>query len=259
MTSSQDISMISLVIITLDEADNIERCIRSARGVGEVIVVDSYSTDGTVDIAEKLGAKVYRREFTSHADQKNWALEKAELDWILVLDADESLSGELRDEIGEAIVSTDMDGYWLRRRNEFFGKRIRFCGWNRDRVLRLFRRGKGSYPERAVHERLSLEGRAGRLEAPLDHRPYRDIDDYIERMTRYGKGGAKELRRRGRHWFPGIVLNPPARFVRMYILQLGFLDGIPGLILCTLASISVFFKYMILREISAGRGKIEYE
>jgi len=119
-------------------------------------------------------------------------------------------------------------------------------------VLRLFRRGRGRYPERSVHERLELDGKAGRLREKLDHIPYRDLDDYIDRLKRYSRRGAAELHRMKRHWFPGMVLSPSARFLRMYLLQFGFLDGSAGLTVCMLAAMSVFFKYAWLRELSRG-------
>jgi glycosyltransferase involved in cell wall biosynthesis len=248
-----DLSSISLIVTTLNEEHNIGRCLGSAHGVGEMIVVDSGSADDTVRIAEEHGARVLTREFVSNADQKNWAIGQASHDWILILDADEYLSEELRREISESMAGAREDGFWLYRRNEFLGKKIRHCGWDRDRVLRLFRRGRGRYPERAVHERLELEGEAGRLHERLDHIPYRDLDDYIDRMKRYSRRGAEILNDKGRHWFPGMVLRPSARFMRMYFLQLGFLDGCAGLTLCMLASMSVFFKYAWLRELSRVR------
>lgn len=250
----ESLARVSLVVITLDEEDNIERCIRSAAGVGEIVVVDSFSRDRTAEIAGALGAIVHKREFTTHADQKNWAIEKATGEWILVLDADEALTPKLRSEIATELTRPSADGYRLRRRNEFLGRRIRFCGWGGDRVLRLFRRGSGSYAERAVHERMRFEGREAVLKAGLDHRPYRDMNDHIDRMRRYSRGGALELMKEGRGWFPGIFLNPFARFLRMYVIQLGFLDGMPGFILCSFASINVFFKYAALRELLSERG-----
>ena len=162
------LSNVALVVITFNEELNIERCLGSADGVGEIVVVDSFSTDDTPGLAGQAGAVVYQRPFISAADQKNWAIQQATREWVLVLDADESLSGELKREIGEAVAGNDRDGYWLRRRNIFLGKRVRFCGWQRDRVLRLFRRSKGHYPPMAVHERLVLDGRAGSLRSPLD-------------------------------------------------------------------------------------------
>ena len=245
---SGGLSDVTLIVTTLNEEDNLGRCLESALGAGEIIVVDSGSTDGTLRIAEEHGARIFTRDFKSNADQKNWAIGRASLEWILILDADEHLSGPLREEIGAAITGATSDGFWLYRRNEFFGSVIRHCGWDRDRVLRLFRNGKGKYPERAVHEELELDGEAGRLRERLDHVPYRDMDDYMERMHRYARSGAEELRRRGRSWFPGIFLRPPWRFFRMYFLQLGFLDGAAGLLLCRLAMKSVYHKYRYLRE-----------
>jgi glycosyltransferase involved in cell wall biosynthesis len=248
MNVETELARISLIVTTLNEEDNLGRCLESARGVGEIIVVDSMSTDGTLRIAGEFGARVFTREFVSNADQKNWAMRQAKLEWILILDADEFLSGELREEIAEAIVSARENGFWIYRRNDFFGTPVRHCGWDRDRVLRLFRRGRGRYPERSVHERLELDGESGRLRERLDHVPYRDLDDYIDRMKRYSRRGALELHRKGRGWFPGMVLRPSARFLRMYLLQRGFLDGSAGLTVCMLAAMSVFFKYAWLRE-----------
>jgi glycosyltransferase involved in cell wall biosynthesis len=240
---------ISLIVITLNEEDNIGRCIESASGVGEIIVVDSHSRDRTVEIAERAGASVYSREFISNAEQKNWAMEKVSGEWILILDADERLSPELRCEIQDELENPGAEGYWLRRKNRFMGKYIKHCGWNRDMVLRLFRKGKGRYCQRLVHEKLILEGDSAELNSPVLHTPYRDTSDYLERMRSYSRRGAEELHREGRHWFPGIVTHPAFRFLRMYFLQLGFLDGAAGFILCSSAAASVFFKYVFLREL----------
>jgi glycosyltransferase involved in cell wall biosynthesis len=248
------LSSISLVVITLNEEDTIGRCLSSADGVGEMIVVDSYSSDRTVEIAQRLGAQVFQREFRSAADQKNFGMEKAHGEWILILDADESLSPALRDEIAAAVSGAGAEGYWLRRRNIFLGRRIRFCGWRNDRVLRLFKRGRGHYPERMVHERLDLDGGARTLKAHLDHDPYRDMNDYLERMKSYSRRGAEDLFRKGRGWFPAVATRPAARFIRMYVLQLGFLDGMAGFLLCGMAAAGVFFKYAYLRELAAGTG-----
>ncbi len=252
MSNETELARISLIVTTLNEEANLGRCLDSARGVGEVIVVDSMSTDTTLRIAGEYGARVFTREFVSNADQKNWAMEQATLEWILILDADEYLSAGLRDEIAESIMSAPVNGFVIYRRNEFLGTTIRHCGWDRDKVLRLFRRGRGRYPERAVHERLDLDGKVGRLSEKLDHIPYRDLEDYMDRLKSYSRKGALELHRKGRHWLPGLVIRPSARFLRMYFLQLGFLDGCAGLMLCSLAAVSVFFKYAWLRELSHG-------
>jgi glycosyltransferase involved in cell wall biosynthesis len=251
VTSHGPLSSVSLVVVTLDEEVTIARCIGSVPGAGETIVVDSFSRDSTVAVALEHGARVFLRPFASAADQKNWAIGKAEKEWILLLDADESVSPELLVEIASAVRSPRADGYWLRRRSEFFGKTIRFCGWGDERVLRLFRRGAGRYAEREVHERLSLDGSVSSLAGFIEHRPYRDISDYIDRMKSYSRRGAIELHKNGTRWFPGVVTHPIARFIRMYFLQLGMFDGGAGLLLCGLAAASVFFKYAALRELSA--------
>jgi glycosyltransferase involved in cell wall biosynthesis len=252
MSTETELARISLIVTTLNEEANLGRCLDSVDGAGEIIVVDSMSTDTTLRIAGEYGARVFTREFVSNADQKNWAMGQATLEWILILDADEYLSPKLRDEIAESIMSAEVNGFWIYRRNRFLGTTIRHCGWNRDKVLRLFRRGRGRYPDRAVHESLDLDGNAGRLLERLDHIPYRDLEDYMDRLKSYSRKGAVELRSKGRRWFPGLVLRPAARFIRMYLLQLGFLDGSAGLMLCAMAAASVFFKYAWLRELSRG-------
>jgi len=240
---------ISLVVITLNEEDNIGPCLKSASGAGEIIVVDSYSRDRTVEIAEKHGAVVYERKFVSNADQKNWAIDKASGEWVLILDADERLSPALKDEISAELKYADADGYWFQRKNRFMNRYIKHCGWDRDWVLRLFRNGKGRFKERLVHEKLTLNGFSARLKNPLLHNPYRDISDYMDRMSQYSRRGAIELHKQGRHCFPGIATRPMFRFFRMYMLQLGFLDGAAGFILCSSAAAGVFFKYVYLMEL----------
>ncbi len=245
---------VTLIVITLNEEDNIGSCLDSASGVGQMVVVDSFSSDRTVDIAGKAGAEVYKREFISNAEQKNWAMGRARGRWILILDADERLSPALKEEITGELKNPRADGYWIRRKNRFMNRYIRHCGWSRDRVLRLFRTGKGSYSQRLVHEKLNLKGGAASLGEPILHNPYRDISDYIDRMSQYSMRGAKELHKEGRHWFPGILTHPPFRFFRMYLLQLGFLDGAAGFILCCSAAAGVFFKYVYLKELRENSG-----
>ena len=246
---------VSLVVITLDEEEQLRRCLSSAEGVGEIIVVDSFSSDGTVGVAEEFGAKIYRREYVSAADQKNWAIGKAMGEWILILDADEALSPELKSEIAKELAKPSAEGYWLKRRSEFLGKRIRHCGWGRDKVLRLFKRGKGRYPDRMIHEKLAFEGSSITLEGYIEHRPYRSLSQYLDKLKSYSYRGALQGKREGKWWFPQIVVNPFFRFIRMYIFQLGFLDGILGFVLCVLGSFSVFMKYAMLLELKLGMKK----
>jgi glycosyltransferase involved in cell wall biosynthesis len=241
---------LSVMVTTLDEADNLPDCLHSVRWADDVLVVDSGSRDGTVEIARRAGARVVVHPYESAARQKNWALPQLRHPWVLILDADERVPADLAAEI-TGVVRADgpLDGYFLRRQSFFLGRAIRHCGWDRDEVLRFFRAGRGRYDDRLVHETLQLDGRSGRLRTPLLHYTYRSFSDYLERLDRYTARGAADLRAAGRRpsW-AALLLRPPARFLRMYILQLGFLDGVHGLLLCTLAATSVWLKYARLWE-----------
>ncbi len=234
---------ISVIVTARDEAANIGRCLASVPGFGEIIVVDSFSGDETVEIARRARATVFQRAYTSPPDQKNWAVARARHDWVLVLDADEWLDLALVREI-ESLETGEHAGFWIYRRSEYLGRTIRGCGWQRDRVLRLYDRRQGSYPPAMVHEEVVLDGSAGRLSSRLNHRPYRDVAHHIQKIDGYTAKGARQALDRGlRAPWLHLVLHPPFRFLRMYFLQLGIRDGYPGLVLCLLASASVFLKY----------------
>jgi glycosyltransferase involved in cell wall biosynthesis len=234
---------ISVIVTTRDEAANLPRCLASARGFGEVIVVDSFSGDETVDVAREARATIYQRRYASPPDQKNWAVDRARNDWVLVLDADEWLDDALCAEI-EALDAGRMAGFWIYRRSEYLGRAIRGCGWQRDRVLRLYDRRRARYPDALVHEEVRVEGPSGRLRARLHHRPYRDVAHHLQKIDAYTARGARQALDRGlRAPWLHLLLHPPFRFIRMYFLQLGVRDGYAGLVLCLLSSVSVFLKY----------------
>ena len=234
-----------VLVTTYNEEENLPGCLESLAWTDDVLVVDSGSTDATVDVARRFGARVVLHPYESAGRQKNWALPQVRHPWVLILDADERVTPELSDEI-QAILRHDgpLDGYFLRRRSYFLGREIRHCGWDRDRVLRLFRTARGRYDDRMVHETLQLDGRSGLLGAPLLHFTYRSLGDYLDKLGRYTARGAADLRRAGRRGsLAALLVRPPARFVRMYCLQLGFLDGAHGLVLCLLTAYSVWLKY----------------
>jgi glycosyltransferase involved in cell wall biosynthesis len=234
---------ISVIVTARNEAANLPRCLESVRGFGEIIVVDSFSGDETVAIARDARAMVFQRPYRSPSDQKNWAVLRARHDWVLILDADEWLNDELRAEIA-ALGGGGAAGFWIHRRSEYLGRPIRGCGWQRDKVLRLYDRRRGYYPEARVHEEVVLNGPAGRLRARLGHRPYRDVAHHLEKIDDYTARGAQQAIERGlRAPWLHLLLHPPFRFIRMYILQLGVIDGYPGLVLCLLSSAGVFLKY----------------
>lgn len=242
---------ISAVVTCGNAGATLERCLKSLEGVGELIVVDSFSLDDSREIARRHGAIVYLRPFRSAADQKNWALARAKNRWVLVLDSDEEISALLRREIS-TLPSAGPEGYWVKRKSFYLGKPIRFCGWQRDKVLRLFRRDRGRYQDRSVHEELELEGRAGRLKERIVHRPYLSLADHLTKIDEYSRRGAGEyLRGGGKAALLNAIVHPPFRFLRMYVFQLGLLDGARGLVLCLLSAYGVFLKY--LRAYALGR------
>jgi len=242
------------MIPTFNEAHNIAACLDSVLWADEVIVVDSFSTDSTAQVCKNYGVKLIEHEYVNSASQKNWVLPQASNRWVLIVDADERVTDSLRDEIlGLLERGLESDGYWIRRRNCFMGREIRHCGWERDKVLRFFDRTKGSYEEKHVHAEVVISGRTSFLKACLLHDSYRDFSAYLTKLDRYSDWGARDAAGRGRNRIiAGLLMKPPARFVRMYVFQLGFLDGIQGFILCVLAAVSVFMKYAKLWKLSSS-------
>ena len=230
---------------TKNEERCLGACLESARFAEEIVVVDSGSTDQTKAIARSLADRVLEHEYENPAAQKNWALPQLAHDWVLILDADERVTPELRAEIEQVLADpARRDGYWIRRENWFYGKPIRSAGWQRDFVLRLLDRRKGAYRPVLVHEEIELRGVADTLQERLLHEPYRDLDHYFEKWSRYSAWAAEELRRKNvRATGARLLLRPWLRFVRMYLLEGGFQEGRRGIVLCGLAAFSVFTKY----------------
>lgn len=260
---------LSIVLITHNEEHNLKRTLESlkplmAGGSAELIVVDSGSTDHTVEIAQSHRAKVFIEEWKGFAAQKNSALDKATGEWILSLDADEEVSPELAEEVSHYIlrhsrdsvrndvpnwsvpvVATTINGFWIPRKNHFLGRWIKHGGYWPDPKLRLFRRGSARFENRLVHEDVKLEGSAGRLQGPLIHHSYPTISDYIEHMNRYSSLGAEMAisKRPVRFTTINLTLRPLATFLYNYFFRLGFLDGKEGFLLHVNHSIYVAWKY----------------
>lgn len=239
---------LSVAIITFNEETNLPRTLESVKWADEIIVVDSQSTDRTVEIARSFGAKVFIEPWKGFAAQKNSAIDKATCDWILSIDADEVVPSDLRQEIRNTLDSQASSGspvgYWMPRMNYILGRWIRHGGFWPDRKLRLFRRGCGHLPERAVHETIHVDGPVGFLHEPLFHEPYPTLETYIEHMDRYSSLGATMAAARSSGFsFGNIVLRPFFTFVYNYILRLGFLDGREGLLLHLYHSVYVSWKY----------------
>lgn len=244
---------LSALVITKNEEEMLPDCLASLAFADEIVVVDSGSTDRTVEIAGGAGARVLRHEFTGHAAQKNWGLQQLAHDWAILLDADERIPPDLATEIRARVANPDRSGYWIHRRNTFLGREITGCGWQRDKVLRLFDRRAGGYEEKLVHEEIRLSSEAGRLEHSLVHHSCRDLASWLQKTEGYARLGAREARRKGRRpKFGDLLLRPAWRFAKQWGFQGGYRDGIEGLILCGTSAYSVFLKYAYLRR---GEGK----
>ncbi len=253
---------ITVIIPTLDEAKHIRRCVGSARGLGRVIVVDSGSTDATRRIAQEHGAEVVEHAWEGHAAQKNWALASLDITtpWVLFLDADEYLTIETADAIRRAVASGGGDGYFLPRSYVFFGQKLRYAWWYPDYQLRLFRRGLGRFEDRLVHEHVIVDGAVGTIAAAIQHENLKGLSAFIERHNRYSDLEAAELmnpsrvrkpgsmrgswadRRRAlkdRIWFR-VPMRPLVRFIWLYVMRRGFLDGRRGLLFCQLIAMYEF-------------------
>lgn len=243
---------VTVVIPTLNEAAQITDCIRGLAWAGEIIVADGGSTDGTAERARAAGATVLAGSWPTIAAQRNAAIAAARHDWVLAVDADERVSAELARSVAAVVTGTSgvrHAAYAARRRNVYLGRRIRFGGWGSDWVVRVFRRDR-RFVERRVHEHLERHGAVGRLAGVLEHVPYRDLSHHLAKLDRYASWAARDLADRGRRArLTDLVFRPPLRFFRMYVLQLGLLDGWHGAVLCVMAAVSVFLKYARLWEL----------
>ena len=243
--------MLSVAIITHNEESNIRDALESIKWADEIVVIDSFSTDRTVEICRQYTDRVFTLEWTGFADTKQEAVNLTTHPWVFVLDADERVTVELKDEILNITKDkSSKDGYYLPRKNYFARRWIKHGGWWPDYTLRLFRREKGLFEAREVHESIKVIGSTGYLKNPIEHYTYKDIDDYLKRMQTYSTLAAKELfKKRCRGSILDIIFRPPATFFKMFFLQLGILDGIYGIILAYLYSVYTYKKYWKLREL----------
>jgi glycosyltransferase involved in cell wall biosynthesis len=247
---------LSVTIIAWNEEERLRACLESVAWADEIVVIDAESTDKTVSLAREFTDRIWVRPWPGFALQKNFALEQATGDWILSLDADERVGAALAERI-RAIVRGDgpAAGYRVPRRNLFWGAWVRHGGLYPDHQLRLFRRGAGRFVEEAVHESVRVDGPVETLAEPLLHESYRDLEDFVRRSNRYSSLAARDWLRRGRPVTLGdLVLKPLGRFVSMYLLKRGFLDGWRGLVLAILYAEYVFLRMAKVWEGRRGPG-----
>ena len=251
---------VSAIITTFNEEQHIAGCIESLLWCDEILVVDSFSTDRTAEIAQGYD-KVHfvQRTYFGSASQKNWAMTQVEHDWILIFDADERCTPALQKEIESLLAAGPThEAYTIQRRVWFLGKVIRFSGWQHDRVVRLVRSGTARYPNRRVHADMITRGPAPILKSSMEHYMTDSFDEYVRRIEKYSFWGAAQNWREGRKaGFTEIFGRSVWRFLRTYIFQLGILDGMHGLVFCMLQAYGTYLKWSLLWgwHVNAARGQ----
>ncbi len=242
---------LSVVIICFNEEAILEKCLSAVEWADEIVVVDSFSTDRTLEIARNYTTRVYQNEWQGYARQKALALHHASHPWILSLDADEVVSPELADEIRSLLAGEpDLAGYRVPRMAFYLGRFLRHC-WYPDFKVRLFQKSLGRWSEHEVHETVLLEGPSGKMNNPLFHYSFPSIRDHLQTIQEYTTLGAESLARSGRTFSLARLLGSPLfMFLQQYVGKRGFLDGIPGLVASVLSGYHEFVKYAKLYELT---------
>ena len=249
---------ITLIVPTFNEEKVLDRCIGSTKDLAdEILVVDSYSTDNTLEIAKGHGARIIQRKYENSASQKNWAIPQASFSWILLLDADEWLTQKLYEELKQ-IKAQDHEpiesGFWIYRSNHFMGKQVRYSGWQGDKVIRLFKKEDCSYKIQSVHSEIMTSGKLSFLRSSLNHDTYKGISAWEEKLERYAQWQAQDYSQKmGKVTLFHTLIKPAFRFFKHYILSGGFLDGYIGFRISKYAAWSVWLRYKKVIEIRLNR------
>ncbi|MCW8849659.1 MAG: glycosyltransferase family 2 protein [Melioribacteraceae bacterium] len=233
---------ISATIITRNEEANIERCLLSLDWVDEIVIVDSFSEDQTIRICEKHGCKIIQTEWKGFGRTKKYAVDAASNDWILSIDADEEVTVELKNKILSILENPKFDGYKIKRTSYYLGSKIKYCGWDRDFPLRLFNRKSGSFNDKEVHESVVINGKKDKINEALLHFTYPTISSHIAKMNRYTDLSLNQIDKKY-SLFSSLFLGIN-KFLKMYFLQKGFLDGKVGFLLSLNSAYGVFLKYI---------------
>ena len=240
---------ISVILITKDEEKNISDCLKSVEWADEIIVVDAESSDKTIELAKNFTDKVHIKKWEGYVPQKKYALSLACNDWVLSVDADERITPELKNELLN-ITSGEFSGYKIRRKNFLLNKEITSCGWGNDYQLRFFLKDKTDLTDRLVHEGFTVNGKIGKLENPMLHYTFSSFSDYFNKINYYTSLKAEELykqKRKVNGWT--IFSHTVSAFFLFYITKRGFKDGVYGLIISFLHSVSTMLNYIKLWEL----------
>jgi glycosyltransferase involved in cell wall biosynthesis len=246
---------VSVAIITKNEEVNIRDALESVKEFEDIVIVDAFSEDRTTDLCKEFSCRVYQQEWQGYARQKQIAVDYAENQWVLILDADERVTPELRGEIEVRIKGGAFSGFYIPRRNFFLGRWIRYSGWWPDNTLRLFRKNVSHMEQREVHEKVCVNGSVGYIKSPIEHYTYSTISDYIRKMDNYSTLSAREMQDKGVFSaFFSALFSPLVVFFKMYFFRQGFRDGKHGYVLAVLYSLYTFLKYVKVLE---NRGKLD--
>ncbi|HDP70494.1 MAG TPA: glycosyltransferase family 2 protein [Actinobacteria bacterium] len=246
---------LSALILTYNEAEDISGCLDTLKWANEIIIIDSLSTDNTLEICKNYTDKVYARKFDNFSAQRNFGITKATGDWILFVDADERVTPELKEEITNIITSNNHEftGYFIPRKNILFNKWIKYSGWNNDKQLRFFMRGRGKWAG-IVHEKVEVDGKVGQLTGFLVHNIDTRICDFVSKLNSYTNLEAQKLKEAKKPYkLRNLILQPPYVFFKCYFKHLGYKDGIQGLLLSSLMGIYWFLVYAKLWELYANQ------
>jgi glycosyltransferase involved in cell wall biosynthesis len=248
---------LSVVVICFNEEAILGECLSAVPWADEIVVLDSFSTDRSLQIARRYGAKVFQHAWQGYARQKTLALREASHPWVLSLDADEVVSPELAEEIRSTLSrDPDLAGYRIPRMTRYLGRFLRHC-WYPDLKVRLFQKALGRWGEQDVHETVLLDGPCGRLRHPLLHYSFPSIREHLETIQRYTGLSAASLARSGRPFSLARLLGSPLfMFLQQYVGKRGFLDGVPGLVASVLSAFHEFVKYAKLYELTRNGGEI---
>jgi len=259
LTFERERPRLCAIVITKNEEQNIQGCLESVRWADEIVVVDAESVDRTVQAARRYTDKVFVRSWPGFGPQKNFAMDQATSEWILVVDADERVTDTLQQEIRRVLQAgpaSDVAGFEIPRRNFFYGRWIRGGGIYPDYQLRLFRRSAGRYDDVLLHENLRLSGRIERLVHPMDHHSMPGVREHVRKMIGYSTLGAQEkLKARSRVTVMDLAANHLGTIFKTYVLRGGYRDGVHGIIVALFAGMHTFVKYAKAWEVLRARGQ----
>ncbi len=247
MSESTNKNMLSAIIITKNESEHIAKCLESVSWADEIVVYDSGSTDNTVEICKSFTQNIYQTDWPGYGPQKQRALNSAQGNWVLSIDADEQISPELKKEILAAIATNSNQGYEIPRLSSYCGKQIKHGGWWPDYVLRLFQKEYGQFSDSLVHERVILNGTVNKLKQPILHESYTSLEEVISKTNNYSTLGAKMLHEKQvQSSITKTLFKAFWTFFRTYIIKASFLDGEQGLMLAISNAETTYYKYLKL-------------